>query len=50
MATAKLTLIGMYQYMNLIEDDLFLNLTVPSGIDKSKLVNTILMNGAEFEV
>ena len=50
MATAKITLIGMYQYMESKDDDLFHNLTVPSGIDKQKLINTILLNGAEFEV
>ena len=49
MATAKITLIGMYQYMEAKDDDLFHNLTVPSGIDKQKLINTILLNGAEFE-
>lgn len=50
MATSKLTLIGMYQWSKLNNDDLFTNLTVPTGIDKDKLISTILMNGAEFEV
>lgn len=50
MATAKLTLIGMYQWMKNSNDDLFKNLSVPSGIDKNKVINTILMNGAEFEI
>ena len=50
MATAKITLIGFYQWMKANNDDLFANLSVPSGIDKNKLINTILMNGAEFEV
>ena len=50
MATAKITLIGFYQWMKVNNDDLFANLSVPSGIDKNKLINTILMNGAEFEV
>ena len=50
MATSKLTLIGMYQWMKTNNDDLFKNLSVPTGIDKNKVVNTILMNGAEFEV
>ena len=50
MATAKITLIGFYQWMKASNDDLFANLSVPSGIDKNKLINTILMNGAEFEV
>ena len=50
MATAKLTLIGMYQWFKLHNDDLFKNMTVPSGVDKAKLIDTILMNGAEFEM
>ena len=50
MATAKITLIGMYKYGKDQNIDLFSGLTVPAGIDKTKLTNTILMNGAEFEV
>lgn len=50
MATAKITLIGMSRWMSEHNDDLFANLTTPSGIDRSKLINTILMNGGEFEV
>ena len=50
MATAKITLIGMYQWMELNEKHLFQNLTTPTGLDKDKLVNSILMKGAEFEV
>ena len=50
MSKAKITLIGMYKWMSDNNDDLFYNLSTPVGIDKQKLVNTILMNGAEFEV
>ena len=50
MATAKLTLIGLHQWMMANNDDLFKNLSVPAGIDRNKVINTILMNGAEFEV
>ena len=50
MAIAKITLIGMYQYMNDQEDPLFKNLTVPEGMDRDKLINTILYRGAEFGV
>ena len=49
MASAKITLIGMYRWMQLNNKDLFQHLTVPTGIDKTKLVNTILMHGAEME-
>lgn len=47
---AKITLIGMYQWMKNSNDDIFTNLVTPTGIDKDKLINTILMHGAEFEV
>lgn len=44
MATAKLTLIGMYNY----DDTLFDGLQLPSYFDKETLVNTILLAGGEF--
>ena len=49
MAIAKITLFGMYKWMQLNDDDLFNGLTVPTGINKQTLVNTILSNGGEFE-
>ena len=50
MSIAKITLIGMYQWMNDQNDPLFKNLTVPAEMDKDKLINTILYLGAEFGV
>ena len=50
MAHAKITLIGMYNFLNSANDDLFKNLSVPTGIDKNTLINTILLNGGEYEV
>lgn len=50
LATAKTTLIGMYNFMNESDSDLFLNLALPAGIEKETLINTILMRGGEFEV
>lgn len=50
MAHAKMTLIGFYNYMNSIGDDLFLNLHTPAGIDKTLLINNLLMMGGEYEV
>lgn len=47
---AKLTLIGMYNYFDEFTDnDLFDNLTMPSGINIDDVKNTILLNGGEFE-
>lgn len=45
MAAAKMTLIGMYNWDN----TLFANLSTPAGIDNSLLIDTILLNGGEFE-
>lgn len=50
MSKAKITLIGFYNYMRSVNDDLFKNLHTPTGIDKDLLVNNILLKGGEFEV
>ena len=50
MAKAKITLIGFDNYMKSVNDDLFKNLSTPTGIDKDLLVNNILLKGGEFEV
>lgn len=44
MATAKLTLIGLYNY----DSTLFDGLSLPAYFDKQTLVNTILLAGGEF--
>lgn len=44
MATAKITLIGLYNYDN----TLFNGLQLPTYFDKQTLVNTILLAGGEF--
>ena len=49
MAIAKITLIGMNNYMDSMNDDLFKYLTLPTGINKQTLVNNILLRGGEFE-
>lgn len=50
MSSAKLTLIGAYNYYNIAGQDLFEGLELPEGIDKETLVNNILLRGGEFEV
>ena len=49
MAIAKITLIGMNNYMESMNDDLFKYLTLPTGINKQTLINNILLRGGEFE-
>lgn len=46
MASAKMTLIGMYNYRN----DIFNELVLPTGIDADLFKNALLMKGGEFEV
>lgn len=46
MASATLTLIGMYNWDN----TLFNSLVLPDGIDKDLFVNTLLLKAGEFEV
>ena len=46
MASAKITLLGMYQWT---EGTLFNDITVPEGIDKDLFVNTLLMEKGELE-
>ena len=50
MATAKITLWGMFHYLQLQEDDLFTNLNLPPEMDVGTFVGTVLQKGAEFEV
>lgn len=50
MSMSKITLLGMVKYLNEINVDLFSGVTLPTGIDKNILCNTILRNGGEFEV
>jgi hypothetical protein len=50
MSSAKITLFTFARWMSENGKDLFLNLTVPQGIQKSTLVDNILLRGGEFEV
>lgn len=50
MSEAKLTIIGLYNYMESINDDLFKYLDMPSGIDADSLKDNIMLRGGEFEV
>lgn len=46
MGSAKMTLIGMYQYDNTLFNEAFL----PQGIDKDLFIDALMMQGGEFEV
>lgn len=50
MASSKITLIGFNNWLNAENKDLFVNMTLPEGIDKNTLSNNILLRGGEFEV
>ena len=49
MSSAKLTLIGFYDWYNQIGEDFFKNLTVPEELDRTTLITHILQKGGEFE-
>ena len=50
MSKSTMSILGLYQYGQLNNDDLFENLTLPTGIDRDDLINNILEQGAEFEI
>ena len=50
MSNATFTLLGIYQYGQRIGDDFFEKLTFPTGIDKSIVVNNLLLECADYEV
>lgn len=50
MALAKITLLGMYEYLNSEGIDLFSEMTLPAEIDRDVLVDSIMLRGAEFEI
>ena len=47
---AKMTLISFEKWLNAENDSIFKNITLPTGLDKQVLVDTILLKNAEFEV
>lgn len=51
MSSAKITLLGFYNWMDEAGDDLFKAFDdLPAGVDKDDLVSNILLRGGEFEV
>lgn len=50
MASAKITLIGLSKYYSQIGKSLWDGFTLPSGIDRDVLVDSIILRGGEFEV
>ena len=50
MSTAKITTIGLENYLSIEGKSLFDDLLIPEGIDKDTLTGSILMRAGEFEV
>ena len=50
MSSAKITTIGFFNWMQSQNDDLFLKMNLPVGIDKDTLIDNILLRAGEFEV
>ena len=49
MSEARLSILGLYNYGQINNDNLFENLNLPNGIDKDDIINNILEQCAEFE-
>lgn len=50
MSTAKITTLGLENYLNMEDESLFDNLRLPEGINKTTLTDTILLAAGDFEV
>ena len=50
MSSSTMSILGLYQYGQYNNDDLFENMQIPEGIDKDDLITNILEQGAAFEV
>lgn len=50
MSESKITIIGLYNYLESLNDDLFKYLDLPAGIDKESVKDNIMLRGGEFEV
>lgn len=50
MSSAKITLVGMNNYLLRAGDDLFKEMSLPEGVDIETLKDVIILQGAEFEV
>lgn len=50
MSSLKMTILGLYQYGEYNQQDLFQNMKIPAGIDRQDLIDNILEQGAAFEI
>ena len=50
MSSSTMSILGLYQYGQYNNDDLFENMQIPEGINKDDLIANILEQGAAFEI
>jgi hypothetical protein len=50
MSTSKITIVGAEKWLNANDSSLFENAVFPSGIDKSLVLDAVIMRGGEFEL
>lgn len=50
MAICKVTLYGIYHYLDIQNKDLFEKLEIPDSVDRDALISNIIDRGGEFEV
>jgi len=46
---AKMTLYSFYRWFKIVNLDLFEDMVLPEGIDRQRLIDTLLLKGGEFE-
>lgn len=50
MAHSKITLVGLYRFLDQEGDDLFSELILPADIDRQTFIDSVMLRGAEFEI
>lgn len=50
MSESRLTILGLYNYGKMYNDDIFADMSLPNGINRDDLINNILEQGAAFEI
>jgi len=50
MAHSKITLVGLYRFLDQEGDDLFSEMILPADIDRQTFIDSVMLRGAEFEI
>ena len=50
MAHSKITLVGLYRFLDQEGDDLFSEMILPADIDRQTFIDSVMLRGTEFEI